>query len=73
MHKRFWAAAAIAGLLAAGAATAKPRNGELGVYLDDAGNVVGSYSVSCEGVFSYEGTRTANAVANGQLVCNGPD
>ncbi|GAB3336447.1 DUF6289 family protein [Marilutibacter aestuarii] len=58
--------------IAAGAALAKPRNGELGVYLDPNGNVVGTYSVSCDGVFSYSGTRTSNAVANGQLFCNLP-
>ena len=58
--------------IAAGVAMAKPRNGEMGIYLDDGGNVVGTYSVSCDGVFSYSGTRTSNFVANGQLFCNLP-
>lgn len=58
--------------LAAGLAIAKPRNGDLGVYLDDSGNVVGTFAMSCDGVFSYEGTRTANAVTNGQMFCNFP-
>jgi len=58
--------------LAAGLAIAKPRNGALGVYLDDGGNVVGTFSVSCDGVFSYSGQRTGNAVTNGQLMCNLP-
>ncbi len=58
--------------IAAGVAMAKPRNGELGVYLDADGNVVGTYSVSCDGAFSYSGTRTPNAVANGHLFCNLP-
>jgi hypothetical protein len=56
--------------IAAGVAVAKPRNGELGVYLDGNGNVVGTYQVSCDGVFSYSGTRTSQPVANGQLFCN---
>lgn len=58
--------------LAAGIAIAKPRNGALGVYLDESGNAVGSFSVSCDGVFSYSGTRTSNAVTNGQIFCNFP-
>ena len=58
--------------IAAGVAMAKPRNGELGIYLDDGGNVVGTDSGSCDGVFSYSGTRTSNSVANGQLFCNLP-
>jgi hypothetical protein len=58
--------------LAAGLAIAKPRNGDLGVYLDDSGNVVGTFAMSCDGVFSYEGTRTANAVTNGHMFCNFP-
>lgn len=70
MRTRILCGLALATALAAGLATAKPRNGELGVYLDDGGNVVGTYAVSCEGEFSFSGTRTANAVANGQLFCN---
>lgn len=62
----------LAAAIVAGVAVAKPRNGEMGVYLDDAGNVVGTYQVSCYGVFSYSGTRTSNPVANGQLFCNLP-
>ena len=58
--------------LAAGLAIAKPRNGALGVYLDDSGNVVGTFSVSCDGVFNYSGTRTSHPVTNGQLMCNLP-
>lgn len=58
--------------LAAGIALAKPRNGALGVYFDDSGNVVGTFSVSCEGVFSYSGTRTSHPVVNGQMFCNPP-
>jgi len=58
--------------LAAGLAIAKPRNGALGVYLDDGGNVVGSFAVSCDGVFSYSGTQTSHAVTTGQLMCNLP-
>src|SRR3546814_5467568 len=52
--------------LATGLAIAKPRNGALGVYLDDGGNVVGTFSVSCDGVFGYSGTRTSHPVTNGQ-------
>ncbi|MCF7221266.1 DUF6289 family protein [Marilutibacter chinensis] len=62
----------LAAAIVAGVAIAKPRNGELGVYLDDNGNVVGTYQVSCDGVFSYTGTRTSHPVANGQLFCNLP-
>lgn len=58
--------------LAAGLAIARPNNGDLGVYLDDSGNVVGTFSVSCDGVFSYQGTRTSHAVTNGHLMCNLP-
>jgi hypothetical protein len=58
--------------LAAGLAVAKPRNGDLGIYLDDSGNVVGTFSVSCDGVLSTSGTRTSNAVTNGHLFCNFP-
>src|SRR3546814_14500100 len=58
--------------LATGLAIAKPRNGALGVYLDDGGNVVGTFSVSCDGVFGYSGTRTSHPVTNGQLMCNLP-
>lgn len=58
--------------LAAGLAIAKPNNGDLGVYLDDAGHVVGTFSVSCDGVFSYQGTRTSHPVTNGHLMCNLP-
>lgn len=58
--------------LAAGIAYAKPRNGDLGVYLDDSGNVVGTFSVSCDGVFSYSGERTSHPVTNGHLWCNLP-
>lgn len=61
---------ALAVALAAGLAIAKPRNGALGVYLDDSGNAVGFFSVSCDGVFSYSGTRTSHPVTNGQMVCN---
>src|SRR3546814_17424580 len=50
--------------LATGLAIAKPRNGALGVYLDDGGNVVGPFSVSCDGVFGYSGTRTSHPVTN---------
>lgn len=73
MRKKLWIAAGLAMALAAGIVVAKPNNGALGVYLDDAGQVVGTWSVSCDGVFGYEGTRTANMVQNGQLVCHGPD
>ena len=48
------------------------RNGGLGVYLDDSGNVVGTFPVSCDGVFSYSGERTSHAVTNGRLWCNLP-
>ena len=58
--------------LAAGLAIAKPNNGDLGVYLDDAGHVVGTFSVSCDGVFSDQGTRTSHPVTNGHLMCNLP-
>jgi len=58
--------------LAAGIAIAKPRNGDLGVYLDDSGNVVGTFSVGCDGVFGYSGTRTSHPVTNGHLMCNLP-
>ena len=34
------------------------------------GNVVGTFSVSCDGVFSYSGTRTSHPVTNGQIFCN---
>src|SRR3546814_18675672 len=54
--------------LATGLAIAKPRNGALGVYLDAGGNVVGTFSVSCDGVFGYSGTRTSHPVTNGQLL-----
>ena len=70
MRTRILCGLGLAITLAAGLAIAKPRNGELGVYLDDAGNVVGTYAVSCDGAFSFDGVRTANAVANGQIFCN---
>ena len=72
MRRKLVIGLGLAVALATGLAIAKPNNGDLGVYLDDSGNVVGTFSVSCDGVFSYEGTRTANAVTNGQLFCNGP-
>jgi Family of unknown function (DUF6289) len=72
MRRKLVIGLGLAVALAAGLAVAKPNNGDLGVYLDDSGNVVGTFSVSCDGVFSYEGTRTANGVTNGQLFCNGP-
>ncbi|WP_027081545.1 DUF6289 family protein [Luteimonas mephitis] len=56
--------------MAAGIAIARPNNGDLGVYLDDGGNVVGTFSVSCNGVFGYSGTRTSHPVTNGHLMCN---
>lgn len=56
--------------MAAGIAIARPNNGDLGVYLDDGGNVVGTFSVSCNGVFGYRGTRTSHPVTNGHLMCN---
>jgi len=58
--------------LASGLAIAKYNNGDLGVYLDDSGNVVGTFSVSCDGVFGYSGTRTSHPVTNGRLMCNLP-
>jgi hypothetical protein len=58
--------------LAAGIAIAKPNNGDLGVYLDDSGNVVGTFSVSCDGVFGYSGTRTSHPVTTAHLSCNLP-
>ncbi|MDH5821789.1 DUF6289 family protein [Luteimonas sp. RD2P54] len=69
---RLVAGLALCFALAAGLAVAKPRNGDMGVYLDDNGNVVGTFVVSCDGVFSYEGTRTTHALTNGRLHCNLP-
>lgn len=63
----------LAALIAiAGAASAKPVNGSMGVYLDAQGNVVGTWVVSCDGQFGYEGTRTSKMVTNGHLWCNLP-
>src|SRR3546814_16057692 len=58
--------------LATGLAIAKPRNGALGLYLDDGGNVVGPFRVSCDGVFGHSGTRTSHPVTKGPLQCNLP-
>ncbi|WP_242108494.1 DUF6289 family protein [Luteimonas aquatica] len=70
MRKKLVAALGLAAVLAAGYALARPNNGDMGVYLDDQGNVVGTWIVSCEGVFSYSGTRTSNSITNGHLFCN---
>lgn len=64
------AALGLSAALVAGIAIAKPRNGDMGVYLDDDGNVVGTWIVSCEGVFGWSGTRTSHSVTNGQLYSN---
>jgi hypothetical protein len=72
MRNKLAIALGLAVALAAGLAIAKPNNGDLGVYLDDSGNVVGTFSVSCDGVFGYSGTRTSHAVTNGHLMCNLP-
>lgn len=72
MRKKLLIGLGLATALTAGLAIAKHRNGDMGVYLDDQGNVVGSFVVSCDGVFSYEGTRTSNFVVNGQLFCHRP-
>lgn len=56
----------------AGAASAKPVNGSMGVYLNAKGQVVGTWVVSCDGAFSSSGTRTGKMVTNGQLWCNLP-
>lgn len=63
------AALGLSAALAAGAALARPNNGDLGVYLDEAGNVVGTWGVSCDGRFSWDGQRTSNMVTNGRLYC----
>ncbi|WP_407354330.1 DUF6289 family protein [Luteimonas sp. R10] len=72
MRKKLMIVLGLAAALATGLAIAKHRNGDMGVYFDDQGNVVGSFVVSCDGVFSYQGTRTSNFVVNGQLFCNRP-
>ncbi len=72
MRTKLAIALGLSAALAAGLAIAKPNNGDLGIYLDDSGNVVGTFAVSCEGVFSYQGTRTSHPVTNGHLMCNRP-
>ena len=71
-YKKLAALLGLSATLAISAAIAKPPNGSLGVYLDSSGHVVGTFSVGCDGTFSYQGTRTANAIVNGHFECNGP-
>ncbi len=70
MRKKLVLALGLSAALVAGIALARPNNGDMGVYLDDNGNVVGTWVMSCDGVFSYSGTRTSYSVTNGHLVCN---
>lgn len=64
------AALGLSAALVAGAALARPNNGDMGVYLDAEGNVVGTWVMSCDGQFSWSGTRTSKSITNGQLFCN---
>ena len=64
----------VAVLAVAGLLVARPayNNGDMGVYLDGDGNVVGTFVVSCEGALSVSGQQTNKAVTNGHLFCNLP-
>lgn len=64
------AALGLSAVLVAGAALARPNNGDMGVFLDSEGNVVGTWVVSCDGHYSWSGKRTSTQVTNGQLNCN---
>ncbi len=63
------AALGLSAALVAGAALARPNNGDMGVFLDANGNVVGTWVMSCDGQYSWSGQR-GTPVKNGQLFCN---
>lgn len=67
---RFKLVSLIALIAIAGAASAKPANGSMGVYLNAKGKVVGTWVVSCDGDVRSSGTITNRIVTNGQLVCD---
>lgn len=69
-RKKLLSAIGLSAALVAGIALARPNNGDMGVYLDANGKVVGTWVVSCEGAFSWSGTRTGSMVTNGHLFCN---
>lgn len=54
------------------AAIAKPANGTMGVYMNDQGQVIGTWVMSCDGQFSWSGSRSGKMITNGWLWCNFP-
>ncbi|QDH70304.1 DUF6289 family protein [Marilutibacter alkalisoli] len=71
MRRKLVIGLGLATALAAGTAIAAyGNNGDMGVFLDANGNVVGTWVIGCDGQFSYEGERTKSAVKNGSLFCN---
>ncbi|MGO1001526.1 DUF6289 family protein [Lysobacter sp. CA196] len=73
MRKSFALGLGLVAALVATVALARPPGpdeiGEFYVYFDAAGKVVGQAQLSCEGVYSESGVRTASYSA-GHMVCN---
>ena len=75
MRKSFALGLGLSAALVATAALARPPGpdeiGEFDFYFDAAGNVVGQAELSCSGVYTESGVRTAK-YSSGHMVCPPP-